>query len=142
MARRTWCRRRFWRPRRDFLAFHGNTDVEWRAWLRQILVHNIANFARRYHDAGKRELVREVALETKQSNETPRIDPAAKSPSPSTEAMAHEDVEQLHLALGRLSEDYRRVIMLHYQEHKSFAEIAETMQRSENAVAQVLVPRY
>ena len=40
----------FLEAQRDFGGFHGNSDGELRAWLRQLLLHNVANFARRYRD--------------------------------------------------------------------------------------------
>jgi len=48
--------------------------------------------------------------------------------------MAHEQAEALRRALERLPDDYRQVVTLRYQEGRPFAEIAERMQRSENAV--------
>src|SRR5262245_50318676 len=47
---------------RDFSRFHGTSEVELLAWLRQLLLHNLANFARRYRDTAKRQVGREVPL--------------------------------------------------------------------------------
>jgi len=47
--------------------------------------------------------------------------------------MAQEQAEALQQALGRLPDDYRRVILLRYQEDRSFEEIGRLMQRSPNA---------
>ena len=51
----------FLEAQRDFPRFHGASADELRAWLRQLLIHNLANFARRYRQAGKRRLDREAA---------------------------------------------------------------------------------
>src|SRR5437764_11715348 len=52
----------FLEAQRDFNGFQGSSDGELRAWLRQLLLHNLANWARRYRDAAKRQLDREVGL--------------------------------------------------------------------------------
>jgi RNA polymerase sigma-70 factor (ECF subfamily) len=125
----------FLEAQRDFAAFHGSSEAEWRAWLRQMLVHNLANFVRRYRDTDKREVAREVALAggpaaTAWDNEQP----AADTPTPSMEAMAGERALAVAAAIARLPDDYRQVIALRYQEGRSFDQIAALMQRSDNAV--------
>src|SRR5262249_46357722 len=44
----------FLEAQRDFAQFRGTTEAELLAWLRQMLLHNIANFTRRYRGTGKR----------------------------------------------------------------------------------------
>jgi DNA-directed RNA polymerase specialized sigma24 family protein len=51
----------FLAAQRDFTQFHGTSEGELRAWLRQVLLNRASNFARHYR-AGKRALGREVAL--------------------------------------------------------------------------------
>src|SRR5262249_55874289 len=98
----------FMEAQRDFGRFHGTTDGELRAWLRQLLLHNVANFARRYRGTGKRQVDREVGL----AGDGPLPDPAAVlpagTPTPSAWAMAGEQDAELHRALELLPEDYRR----------------------------------
>ncbi len=48
--------------------------------------------------------------------------------------MAEEQAVKVRRALETLPEDYRQVIVWRYQEERSFAEIAERMGRTENAV--------
>jgi RNA polymerase sigma-70 factor (ECF subfamily) len=123
----------FFEAQRDFARFSGRSAEELKAWLRQMLLNNLSNFARRYRDTDKRQLDREVALAT----ETPSggwNEPTAKLPSPSRQLMARERIEELFAALANLPEDYRRVITLRYQGGCSFEQIATHMQRSENAV--------
>src|SRR5215472_9511436 len=52
----------FLEAQRDFARFQGNSEGELLAWLRQILLNNVANFARRYRDTAKRAVGREVAV--------------------------------------------------------------------------------
>jgi RNA polymerase sigma-70 factor (ECF subfamily) len=119
----------FLEAQRDFARFSGSSADELRAWLRQLLVHNLANFARGYRRTGKRRLDREAAADDRGWQ-----DLSADTPSPSGRAMARERDEALERALARLPEDYRRVLVLRYQEGRPFEEIGRRMGRSANAV--------
>src|SRR5262249_24826853 len=44
-----------------FARFEGTTEAEWLAWLRQLLLYNVAGFTRRYR-TGKRNAAREAPL--------------------------------------------------------------------------------
>jgi RNA polymerase sigma factor (sigma-70 family) len=54
--------------------------------------------------------------------------------SPSGVAMAEEQAQTLGRALERLPDDYRRIILLHYQEQRPLTEIAPLLNRSYDAV--------
>src|SRR5215470_14425159 len=45
---------------RDFPRFQGTSEAEVLAWLRRLLLNNLVSFTRRYRDAGKRQIGREV----------------------------------------------------------------------------------
>src|SRR5262249_3376165 len=45
----------FLEAQRDFGRFQGNSEDELLAWLRRLLLHNLADFTRRYRDTGKRQ---------------------------------------------------------------------------------------
>ena len=47
---------------KGFARFQGGEE-ELRAWLRQMLRNNLANFARRYRDTGKRHMSAEIPLD-------------------------------------------------------------------------------
>jgi RNA polymerase sigma-70 factor (ECF subfamily) len=123
----------FLEAKRDFAQFHGNTDDELRAWLKQLLRNNVANFARRYR-SGKRRADREVPLEPGSSFAERAGGIAADGATPSVLAVEREQNEALERALRQLPEDYRRVILLRYQEQRPFEEIARLMNRSPGAV--------
>jgi RNA polymerase sigma-70 factor (ECF subfamily) len=123
----------FLEAQRDFARFHGTTEAELLAWLRRLLLNNLANFVRSYRGTGKRQLDREVALAPADSGgSTPG--PAAETPSPSGQVMADEQTRQLQDALARLPEDYRAVLTLRYIEELPFEEIAARLGRTSNAV--------
>ena len=113
--------------------FQGNTETELLAWMRQLLLHRVAKLRRRYRDTQKRRLAREVALGGDDSSEGLGGGLAANELSPSGQAMEHEQDQALRAALGRLPEDYRRVIILRYEERLPFEEIGRLLQRSPDA---------
>ncbi len=126
----------FLEAQRDFARFHGTSEAELLAWLRQILVNNVANFTRRYR-TGKREVHREVVLDANDSaQDSGRAapDPADPLPTPSSEAVEREQAAALQRALDRLPDDYRQVLVLRYLEGRSFEEIAPLLNRSADAV--------
>lgn len=126
----------FLEAHQDFAQFRGSSEAELRGWLRQVLLHNVANFARLYHATGKRRVAREVAPDGGSSAE-PGAGFIADTPSPSKEAMAHEQAEALWRAVDRLPEDYRLVLLLRHQEKLPFDEVARRMERSAVAVRQL-----
>jgi RNA polymerase sigma-70 factor (ECF subfamily) len=123
----------FLEAQRDFAQFHGESEQELLAWLRRLLRHNVADFTRRYHGTAKRGAGREVPLEPETPSGSYEAGLAANTPSPSARAAANEQAEVLHRALERLPDDYRQVIVLRHQEQRSFEEIAQLMQRSQQA---------
>ena len=124
----------FLEAQNDFAQFKGNSEDELRAWLRQILLHNLANFTRRYRATAKRRLGREVALEVSGSSADREGGLTLDALSPSGLAMEEEQAQALRRALERLPDDYRQVILLHYQEQRPFEDIAPLMHRSYEAV--------
>jgi len=118
---------------RAFDQFRGNSQDDLRRWLRRLLLNNLVTFARRYRKAGKRAIGREVALEAGNSSLVPGEKLAAAVPTPSQQAIAREQVEAIQKALVRLPDDYRLVILLRYQEGRSFEEIGRLMELTPNA---------
>jgi RNA polymerase sigma-70 factor (ECF subfamily) len=127
----------FLEAQQAFARFHGSSEEELLAWLRQVLRHNLADFTRRYRAAGKRGAARERALETGSAGTGPGEGLVAPEPSASRLAIAQEQVEALQGAVDRLPKDYRAVILLRHQEKLSFEEIAHRMNRSIPAVRQL-----
>jgi RNA polymerase sigma-70 factor (ECF subfamily) len=122
----------FLEAQRDFLRFQGEPR-SLLAWMRRLLLNNLANFRRDYR-RDKRRVTREVSLPAGDSSTQREGGLRASTPSPSVAVMRLEQNQALELALQRLPEDYRRVIHLRYREERSFEAIAELMQRSPNAV--------
>jgi RNA polymerase sigma-70 factor (ECF subfamily) len=114
-------------------TFEGDTEGRWAAWLRELLLNNLADFVRRYRATGKRRISREVGQPAGDSGADRGAEATADTPSPSVTAMAAEQSAALERALGRLPEDYREVLLLRYQGDLSFEEIGGRLGRSANA---------
>ena len=123
----------FLEAQRDFARFQGASEEELLAWLRRLLLNNLANFIRRYRDTTKRLVGREVPLEPGSASDVRGGGIAAATPSPSSQAMAAEKALGIQQALERLPDDYRLVITLRNQERRSFEEIGARMNRSTDA---------
>src|SRR5215472_18934808 len=83
----------FLEAQRDFGQFHGASVDELRAWLRRLLLNNMANFTRQYRERAKREVRREVPLEAGGSSHERGAGLVANTLSPSGEALAQEQAE-------------------------------------------------
>jgi RNA polymerase sigma-70 factor (ECF subfamily) len=123
----------FLEAQQDFARFQGDTEAELLAWLRRMLLNNLANFTRRYRDTDKRAVAREISLQALSSLRVRGQGPGGDTPTPSDAAMQDEQALALEHALALLPDDYREVIRLRYQEERSFEEIGQSMERSANA---------
>jgi RNA polymerase sigma-70 factor (ECF subfamily) len=124
----------FLEAQRDFAQFKGESADEIQAWLRQLLLHNLANFNRRYRATSKRQVSREVRLEQETPSGVRQIGLEADTQSPSGKALANERAAAIEQAVSRLSPDYAQVITWRYRDGLAFDEIARRLDRTENAV--------
>jgi RNA polymerase sigma-70 factor (ECF subfamily) len=120
----------FLEAQQAFGQFHGGSHAEFLAWLRRMLLNNVANFHRHWEDAAKRRASREVPLDG--GEVTPQV--AGNGPTPSRELMADERANAVRAAMARLPEDYQMVLRLRYEEDLPFEEVAQRMGRTCNAV--------
>jgi RNA polymerase sigma-70 factor (ECF subfamily) len=123
----------FLEAQRDFGSFQGHTERQLLAWFRRILLHNLANEARRYRETDKRQVAREVPLAGGESSDELLELLAGKTSSPSERAIRHEQAEATQFALERLPEQYRQVIQLRERDGHTFEEIGQLMSRSADA---------
>ena len=126
----------FMEAHRDFPQFRGTTEAELLAWLRQILVGNLANQVRRYLGTKGRDvrLERELAAEVDVSSRLLERGLVAPQSSPSEQAARREQAVVLADALGQLPDDYREVIILRHLQGLPFAEVAGRLGRSQGSV--------
>jgi RNA polymerase sigma-70 factor (ECF subfamily) len=120
---------------RDFHQFRGRTEAELMAWLREILHHNLLGFRQKYLGTHKRDVRVEIPLtDPNAPGAAVRFDLPGREPSPSNDLRRQEAMQDLERALGRLPEDYRRVIVAHQREGRTFEEIGKEIGRTAEAV--------
>jgi RNA polymerase sigma-70 factor (ECF subfamily) len=112
-----------------FARSRCRTPAQLRAWLRQILRNQLADFCRRYQGAGKRDPGREVRL----AEGRPSAGPADGSISPGEQVVADEEDRAVWQTLERLPPDYRRVLELRIWEGLPFEGVGRALGLSPNA---------
>ena len=121
---------------RDFSQFRGSTEGELARWLRQILVTNLANLIRRFLGTDRRDvrLEQELRAGVEQSSDAFATALPASQTSPSDQVARREEAVLLADALHALPDHYRDVIVLRSLQGLPFAEVAQRMSRSVDAV--------
>jgi RNA polymerase sigma-70 factor (ECF subfamily) len=115
---------------RSSSQFRGSSWGEMIAWLKSILKNQTAKAVRRHKWAHKRALNREVRLHEMSNQDSPILD----NPTPSQILVAEEEREILDRALSQLSLADQELIIDHYINRMSYAEIAQRTARNEPAV--------
>ncbi|MFO0817470.1 MAG: sigma-70 family RNA polymerase sigma factor [Pirellulales bacterium] len=124
---------------RDFDKFHGHDEEQLLAWLRQILLHNLANIDRHYFGTAKRELVLEVPLDETLAQDERLARSVTMDVSPERQAITSEEERSMLDAIEDLPPVMRHVILLHHQEGLSFPEVGERLNRSAEAARKLWV---
>ncbi len=128
----------FLEAQRDFRQFNGTSEAELLAWLRRMLLNNVANFRRQWLQTAKRAAHRELPIHSpEESRNQERSWMADGVPTPSRQMMVNEQEEALYAALDRLPPDYAQVLRLRYVEGLSFEEVAQRMDRTVNAASKL-----
>ena len=120
---------------RDFHQFRGQSEAEFLAWLRQILVNNMARLVEMHVLTEKRDVRREVSLERvntamERSTAHLRPDHIGREETPSVHCERRENAVILADVMTELSPRHREVLILRNLQSLSFNEVAERMQRS------------
>jgi RNA polymerase sigma-70 factor (ECF subfamily) len=125
----------FLKAHRDFPSFVGTAERQFVAWLRMILVRNLADQVE-HHQAQARDHRREEPLEEMLERSSLALEHvlATSLSAPSVQAARREQAVLLADALACLPPDYREVFTLRSLEHTPVQEIAVRMGRSVNAI--------
>jgi RNA polymerase sigma-70 factor (ECF subfamily) len=117
----------------------GKDETQKAAWLRRILVNNLADAFRKLA-ADKRDVRRERSLDAALSQSSARLEAflAAEQSSPSERAAREEDLLRLANALATLPEDQRRAVELHHLQGLPLAQVADGLGTTRPAVAGLL----
>ena len=119
---------------RNFRQFRGTTESEWMAWLRRILVRNLADFQKGLQ-RHRRKVSRERSLEgvvDRSSAMLRNMIPTA-GPSPSAEAQRREAAVLVADALAELEPEDCEVVILRSLHELDWRAIAERTGRSPDA---------
>ena len=121
---------------RDFPQFRGTGEPELTAWLRRILARNLADQARRYYGARRRDVRLERRLIDELDASSVAMDRGMLSPasSPSHRASRREQAVLVADALTRLPDHYREILVLRHLKELSCAEIARRSGKSLDSV--------
>lgn len=124
----------FLEAQQAFARFSGDSEQELLAWLRRMLLNNVANFRRHWVETDKRKLDLEIPIHGGSPSRTGNSWLPDGGLTPSREMMVEERDKSLNALIAKLPDDYQQVLNLRYREEKSFDEIAAVMNRSANAV--------
>ena len=115
---------------RAFDRFEGNDIAQFIAWVRKLHENNIRNIIRDHTVAEKRQVSREIPgiVEGLQGRTT----------TPSQWMLQLELEKKLEACLNQLPPEQHEAVVLRYRREMSLRGMAETMQRSEAAVAGLL----
>jgi RNA polymerase sigma-70 factor (ECF subfamily) len=114
-----------------FHQFEGADGTSLMAWLARIAEHEIRDRAD-YHHRQRRDPGHEIPLDGVE----PMLATGARSAL--TQVVLDEEAQRLERAIEMLAPDYREVILLRKFEERSFGEIADRLQRSEDACRMLL----
>ena len=119
--------------------FRGGTEAEYLAWLRRMLIHNLADALRAYRQA-KRDIGREQAVEEALQNSSARLAAAlaAAGPDAAAEVERQERAVRLADALEQLPERQRDARVCKHWHGWAVARIAQHLECSNEAVAGLL----
>lgn len=115
---------------RDFGSFQGNSEAEYRSWIRRLLERNLIDSARHFREAQSRSISKEVTL---QRDHGP-TELTGRAATPSSILSRRETDELLLRAIARLPYNQRQVIELRHRQGLGYTEIAVTLGMAETAV--------
>jgi RNA polymerase sigma-70 factor (ECF subfamily) len=118
-----------------FGQFRGHSERELLAWLREILINSLARFVEQHVRAAKRDIRREISLETFTAavGPLPELINPAQQQAPSATVSLGEQTTQLTALLKQLPEHYREVLVLRNIQGLAFEEVATRLNRSPGA---------
>ena len=119
--------------------FHGSSDRERMAWLRQILANTLANAVRDFTRA-KRDVALERSLEAALQQSSSRLELwlAAGGDPPGRRAEHEEQVLRVSRELAALPDPQRQAVLLKYCQGWSMADIGRHLDRTPAAVASLV----
>ena len=119
---------------RRFAEFQGQSEPEFRQWLRSILLYVVRDWHRRYHEFEKRSVAREQSLDGSASRKLFQTIANRDLRSPGAELEFKDEIDLLEASLKRLPVEHRQVIIWHNYQDRTFVSIGKSVKRSPDAV--------
>ena len=127
----------FLEAKRDFGQFTGESPEEFQAWLRRILLNNVANIVRSYRGTEKRDISREIPTAVCEDNSGRML--AGNDRTASSIVMQNEQLDALQAAVQKLPGHYQDVIQWRNYDRASFEDIGQRLKRSADAARKLWV---
>ena len=108
--------------------FNGSSEAEIRAWMKEIILHNLTDESRRYTRTKRRAIGREQSMD-----QVTLVLPDEVGETPSVMLRRKESDSQLRRLIERLPLQQRRAVEGRHRYGFSYTEIAEQLGVSENA---------
>lgn len=108
--------------------FTGESESEYRSWIKRIVVNNLIDGSRRYTQTQSRNTSREVSIESAGGT------PDRAQLTASTILRDRETDRELENAIRKLSPKQQQVILLKHRFGYGYSEIADRLQTSESSV--------
>ena|GEM_PF-149947 len=128
----------FLEVKRDFGQFAGSSPEEFLAWLRRLMLNNLANIVRAYRETEKRDVARERRVPGRSGNDDAML-ADADTLTASKVMLKNEQVETLRLAIAGLSQEYQDIIRLRNYERMSFEDLGKHFKRTPEATRKLWV---
>lgn len=127
----------FLEAKRDFGQFTGQSTEEFQAWLRRLLLNNVANLIRSYQRTEKRDISKEAPASRCDLYGTGPL--AGESKTASSIVMQNELLDALQSAIQKLPGHYQDVIQWRNYDRASFEDIGSRLERSPEAARKLWV---
>lgn len=118
--------------KRHFGQFAGSSPEEFQAWLRRVMLNNIANVARAYRETEKRNVARERHPSGKTEHHAAVLADAGTLTA-SKVMLKNEQLETLRLALAKLPQEYQEIIRLRNYARANFDALGKHFSRTPEA---------
>ncbi|WP_075082242.1 sigma-70 family RNA polymerase sigma factor [Mariniblastus fucicola] len=115
----------------NFESFRGSSSAEFRGWLKTLVINEIRQINRELNRQ-RRDVKRERSLDGAASG--PGSNVVLEDPTPASNAIRNEQLAQLQTVINELDEFPKQVVQLRAFEKLSFREIANKLNRSQDAI--------
>lgn len=122
----------------NFASFQGRSESDLMGWVWGIVENKSLELQRRYLDAGKRDLLRELPLAANSSSYLGSVLKTGDD-SPLDRLVSLEDAARVQRLLQELPLHYREVIELRHRSNLSFVEVAKYLGRTVPSVKNIYV---